>query len=155
MINRIESDKLAEFNRESSVGRCVPLLESGFLSYLPSKFTLTCITMETLQSVRLKLMVKSTSIVLEESREPVNLAHVFQQLLAAHPMVHLIFHADGALLYEEILVNQAFKNIQNKEHEILLLMYYLKRFLLFDGKCTLKSVRESADLLLKSKPLGI
>lgn len=40
--------------------------------------------------------------------------------------------------------------MQSKEHEILLLMYYLKRFLLFDEKATLRSVCESADLLLKS-----
>jgi hypothetical protein len=72
--------------------------------------------METLQSVRLKLMLKNGIIVLEESREALNLSHIFQQLLGNHSMVHLVFHAEGSLLYEEILIDQAFKNIQNKEH---------------------------------------
>jgi hypothetical protein len=87
-------------------------------------------------------MLKNGSIVLEDSKEILNLSYIFSQLIASNSLVHLIFHTENKeLIYEEILVNQAFKNLQNKEHEIILLMYYLKRFLMFDRLSTFKSVQ--------------
>jgi hypothetical protein len=119
------------------VGRYPSLLETNFIAYLPPKFTLTCVTADSLHSARLPLAVRNGALCLEDSREAVNLGHVFEQLLGSHPMVHLIFHSEGALLYEETLVAQPYRNLHSKEHEIQLLMYYLQRFLLLHSNSAL------------------
>ncbi len=116
MVNQVENEQMAEFKRESSAGRYPSLLETNFISYLPPKFTLTCIAADTLQSARIPLVIRNNSLSLAESRETVNLGHVLEQLLGNHPMVHLVFHSEGGLLYEETLVSQPYRNMHSKEH---------------------------------------
>ena len=56
--------------------------------------------MSNLLSLKLKLSMKGSHIILENTRDAIDLSDIFKQLLMKNNFIHIIFHDnDGNLLY--------------------------------------------------------
>jgi hypothetical protein len=77
---------------------------------------------------------------LAETKEKIDLKTLRNYLLSEHKFVHLCFHTKEELLYELYLPGKKLLHNKNAEHEIDLVSYHLKRFLLIDGGASIQAV---------------